>query len=397
MSSHYDPIRPFLSQYKSTFCTFDTSPDNIQNAIHNIELSLEPILNNADDDEDVYDLSTRSHPDICMFPEAYIPELPDKPKHVKDDPKPSHDQGFFDTFPRIFADETPKPRPQPQIPTCSSNSTLYDDEPISVPLVTHPGIDKSLMVFGITTEGRVVGKDAIEQMYRDAEKAREAVLALRPKIWVESLDNIEKEMSNILRTKFFIDIQEELDNIFIRCLNLKQYYTVMGEMMSYYIQLWLLYQDTVRVLPDPTYFEGSDAYDNAEAQAKFAFEMYIMFYLELRHFNQFVEDVFLEKPFKLSRFVLTINEKTKTFITTLKQLTYIFCYYISKPYNIKKEILTPFSSVSKIKQSPTTISTLLSYLTRNIDLNIYQPFINELEEIDLLSRYKPYILYRYFK
>lgn len=382
---YYDPLKPFLDQYKKTFCTFDLSSDNTQRALDNIESALNPILQTADDDEYVYDLTTTKHCDISMFPNAYIPNMPYKPKRITPD---STNPGFYDAFPPIFADNRP---------TCSSNTLHDDDEPLSVPIMPHPNIDRNLMVFGITTEGRVITRDAIEQIYDNAVKAREAALALRPAISIESIEDIEAEMAEILKTKLFINTHEELDNIYIRFPYLKQYYIVMGEIMSHYIQLWLLYKDSERIIPDRTYYTDSDRYINAESQAKFAFEAYVVLYTELRHFNQDIDDIFLAKPFKLCHFILSINERLQLFITTLKQLTYVFCYYISKPYRINKEILTPLSKVSQINHGPTTFSTLSSLLSKNIDKKHYHDFLQDLDNLDALSTSKPYVFYRYFK
>lgn len=375
-----DPVDHFTTQYKKSFCTLNINGYNRDDTLSSIEQSLSHILTCPDDDEYVYDLTTCKHNDITMFPHAYIPSERQLPKYI---PENDTEPGFFESFPAIFVDNVHKPTSN--LPTCSS-STLHDDTP------SQSDIKSSFMTFAVTHEGRVIGQDMMEYIQRREELAKQALLN---RVCLESIDDIEDDMSYILKTKFFIDIHEELDRIYTRASHFKQFYIIMGKIMSQFTQLWLIYKDSANLLYDATYFLDSEQYTNAEAQCKFAFDTYIMFYVELRRFNQFIEDVFLEKPFNLIRFILAINDRITLFTNTLKQITYAFCYYISNPYCIKKDIQTPSSKFRYQKQHTIMPKTLLTYLKRNIDVKRYNVLLSDLEHADNTLRTNLLILYRY--
>lgn len=375
-----DPIDHFTTQYKTSFCLFNINGHNRDDTLSAIEQSLSHILTCPDDDEYVYDLTTCKHNDITMFPHAYMPNERQIHKYI---PEKSAEPGFFEVFPPIFVDNTRKHTSN--LPTCSS-STLHDDT------ISQSDIKSSFMTFAVTHEGRVIGQDTMEYIQKREELARQALLN---RVCLESLDDIKDEMADMINTKFHVKIHEEIGRIYARTSHFKQFYIIMGEIMAQFAQLWLVYKDSAKLLHDPTYFLDSEQYINAEAQCKFAFDTYIVFYTELLHFNQFIEDVLLEKPFNLITFILAVNNRVTLFTNTLKQITYAFCYYISNPYYIKKEIQTPLSKFRYQKQHTIMPKMLLTYLKRNIDVKRYNMFLSDLEYADNTLRTKLLILYRY--
>lgn len=375
-----DPVDLFTTQYKASFCLFNLNRHTRNDTLTTIEQSLSHILTCPDDDEYVYDLTTCKHNDINMFPNSYIPSERHIPKYIPEKPA---EPGFFETFPPIFAESAHKPTPN--LPTCSS-STLHDDT------TPQSEIKSSFMTFAVTHEGRVIGQDMMEYIQKREELARQALLN---HVCLESLGDIEKEMADMLNTKFHIKIHQELGRIYARASHFKQFYIIMGEVMSHFVQLWLIYKDCPKLLHDPTYFLDSEQYINAEAQCKFAFDTYIVFYTELLHFNQFIEDVYVKTPVKLNHLILSINEKITSFTQTIKQLTYAFCYYISNPYRIKKEILSPLSKFRYQKQKTIMPRTLLGYLKKNIDVKRYENFLTSLERADDMLKLRLFTFYWY--
>lgn len=376
--SLFDPICGLLSTYKSTFCTFNIDDIDDISSLDTIVHAIDSIVSESSDDEEQYDLTTTDHPEICMFPDVFIPNLPFRKKnqHILTD----DNSGFFDTYPPVFLE-----------PTCSSSSSSSSPLSPTTSAYCNPIIDPSVLVFSVSHDGRIIGRDINDISHNISNPA-----ISHPVVALEPIPEIEKELAIMLKNKFFIDIYEELDIITLRSQYIRQIYLNINVLMSYHIQLYRLYQDCPILLRNPKYFIDSDAYCNSFYQAKFAFDTYIVLYIMLRRFNQDIEDIYVKKPVKISQFIAGINEKINVLISNIKRISWCFSAFTTHPDMILKFFIEPFSKSTQ-RLHTSQFSTLLSFLNKNIDHHIYSDFLQHIRYSEQTLDMRSHIFYCYFK
>lgn len=348
-SSFSGPLLEFLHFYKHTFCTFNLSVVTSESASTLLD-TITSMLDAIPSGDPLASYQC-THIDIDMFPHAYTPL-----QYQHDEAKTSTTLSLLQIAPSHK----------------TSSNTL---------------------VFSISTDGKIIGKDLLHITDNILNIIPHRPVALHP------LHDIQTELATLLSNHYAIDMTIELESIIDRAMHLRNFYHTLSTITCQFIQLSMLYQDAACILDNPTYFLDSEPYKNAFLQSKFALEKYIYFCVLLHEFNQSISLILSESPYKTSHFISLIHKKIDRFIAKLQRLTYLYSYFISNPYYIKKYITSPQKHASSpiIQQKTVTFRTLHKFLSKNVDPYLHSDLLSALLSAHRAMTCNLFFLYRFLQ